>query len=40
VIAPILGAGIIPEAMKKTGVKEVAEERESRSMGLEMMRLP
>jgi len=35
-----LDAGKIIEALKKAGVKEVAEEREIRSMGLEMMRLP
>ena len=31
---------MIPEAMKKTGVKEVAKERVIRSRGLEMLRLP
>jgi hypothetical protein len=30
---------MIPEAMKKPGVKEVAEERENRSMGMEVLRL-
>ncbi len=35
-----LDAGRIIDALKKAGVKEVAEEREVRSMGLEMMRLP
>ena len=30
---------MIPEVMKKTGVKEVAKEREIRSRGLEMRRL-
>jgi hypothetical protein len=40
VIASILGAGKIMEALKKAGVKEMAEEREIRSLGLEMLRLP
>jgi hypothetical protein len=35
-----LDAGKIIGALKKAGVKEVAEEREIRSMGLEMLRLP
>lgn len=35
-----LGADRIVGALKKAGVKEVAEEREIRSMGLEMLRLP
>jgi hypothetical protein len=35
-----LDAGRIIDALKKAGVKEVAEEREIRSMGLEMLRLP
>jgi hypothetical protein len=35
-----LDAGRIIDALKKASVKEVAEEREVRSMGLEMMRLP
>jgi hypothetical protein len=30
---------MIPGAMKKPGVKEVAKEREIRSLGLEMLRL-
>jgi hypothetical protein len=35
-----LDEGKIIDALKKAGVKEVAEEREIRSMGLEMLRLP
>ena len=35
-----LDAGRIIDALKKAGVKEVAEEREIRSLGLEMLRLP
>jgi hypothetical protein len=35
-----LDARRIIEALKKAGVKEVAEEREIRSLGLEMLRLP
>jgi hypothetical protein len=35
-----LDAARIIGALKKAGVKEVAEEREIRSMGLEMLRLP
>ena len=35
-----LDEGKIIGALKKAGVKEVAEEREIRSMGLEMLRLP
>jgi hypothetical protein len=35
-----LDAGRIIGALKKAGVKEVEEEREIRSMGLEMLRLP
>jgi len=35
-----LDAGKIIGALKKAGVKEVAEEREIRSLGLEMLRLP
>jgi hypothetical protein len=31
---------MIPAAMKKTGLKKVAEERELRSLVLEMLRLP
>jgi hypothetical protein len=31
---------MIPAAMKTPGVKEMAEERENRSLGLEMLRLP
>jgi hypothetical protein len=31
---------MIPEAMKTPDVKEIAEEREIRSRGLEMLRLP
>ncbi len=35
-----LGAGKIMDALKKAGVKEIAEERQIRSLGLEIMRLP
>jgi len=36
-----LGAGRIPETMKKTGVREVDDEvRKIRSLGFEMVRLP
>jgi len=31
---------MIPAAMKKTGLKKVAEKLEIRSRGLEMLRLP
>jgi len=36
----MLGAGVIPESMKKAGLREVEDVRENRSLGLERVRLP